>query len=149
MLLENGNWKDVCSSAATACPQFIEHSDGNMDDCKTSVVYNNGGCDSNSVGSGTGNLCYIGGGYTSGYWYPNCRRRSLLSFVSSVDTSSCNGKAGKPTGIVFTEDSKSGSWMLTSPDAVGLLSQLESLPQGEKVNWLKAKGAIFDPSTAF
>lgn len=74
-----------------------------MDACKTSQVYNNGGCDSGEVGSATGNICYTGGGFTSGFWFSSCRRRSLLGEAES-NLTKCQSQA-EPTGVVYTEDS--------------------------------------------
>ncbi|OAE27658.1 hypothetical protein AXG93_4757s1010 [Marchantia polymorpha subsp. ruderalis] len=118
---------------------------GDMDGCKASLVYRNGGCNCGQVASGTGNICYVGGGFTSGYWYQSCRRRSLLRATES-DMTKCQSEA-KPTGVVFTEDSTKGSWILKSSNADELFSQLENLPEGEKANWLKSNGASFTAST--
>lgn len=112
-----------------------------MDGCKTSLVYRNGGSNGGQVGSGTGNRCYVGGGFTSGYWYQSCRRRSLLGDAPS-DMSKCESQA-KPTGLVFTEDSTKGTWILKSSNAVELSSQIESMTDAEKVNWFQANGASF------
>ncbi|KAL2633677.1 hypothetical protein R1flu_005157 [Riccia fluitans] len=117
-----------------------------MTSCRRSRVYGNSGCSGVSIGSSTGSVCYYGGGIKSAYWYYICRRRSLLSdnFTSSSDTTPiCKSTVDKPTGIVYTEESMTGSWMLKSPDAVNLMSQLESLPAGEKIDWLKTQGATF------
>ncbi|KAL2622782.1 hypothetical protein R1flu_002987 [Riccia fluitans] len=141
----NGASKQTCCIVSAKDGGSVLFRD--MDSCKTSKVYKNGGCDCCEVGSGKGNRCYTGGGYTSGFWFSSCRRRSLLADLPP-SVAQCQGKLEKPTGIVFTEDSKSGTWILNSPDAVELLSELQNLPHGEKVNWMKGKGAIFDTSTA-
>ncbi|BFI19392.1 hypothetical protein MPTK1_7g02910 [Marchantia polymorpha subsp. ruderalis] len=132
----NGIARQVCCVANGGSVLFTD-----MDGCKTSLVYRNGGCNSGQVGSGTGNRCYIGGGFTSGYWYQSCRRRSLLGDAPS-DMSKCESQA-KPTGLVFTEDSAKGTWILKSSNAVELSSQIENMTDAEKVNWFQANGASF------
>ncbi|OAE23275.1 hypothetical protein AXG93_2193s1020 [Marchantia polymorpha subsp. ruderalis] len=81
-----------------------------------------------------------------------CSARRNLSQIPSFshvrlsDMTKCQREA-KPTGVVFTEDSTKGSWILKSSNAHNLFSQLENLPEGEKVNWLKSNGASFSAST--
>ncbi|BFI19389.1 hypothetical protein MPTK1_7g02903 [Marchantia polymorpha subsp. ruderalis] len=133
----NGIARQVCCVANGGSVLFRD-----MDGCKTSRVYRNGGCNNNQVGSATGNICYVGGGFTSGYWYQSCRRRSLLDDATS-DMTKCLSQA-KPTGLVFTEDSSKGSWILKSSNAVELSSQVENMTDAEKVNWFKANGASFE-----
>ncbi|KAL2633434.1 hypothetical protein R1flu_004913 [Riccia fluitans] len=116
-----------------------------MTSCTRSYVYENNGC-SGVFTTRTGNVCDVGGGKNSAKWKYTCRRRSLLSdnFPSSSDTTpECKSTVDKPTGIVYTEESMTGFWMLKSPDAVNLMSQLESLPAGEKIDWIKTQGATF------
>ncbi|OAE27659.1 hypothetical protein AXG93_4757s1020 [Marchantia polymorpha subsp. ruderalis] len=133
----NGIGGQICCIANGGSVLFRD-----MDGCKTSLVYRNGGCDSGQVGSATGNTCYVGGGFTSGYWYQSCRRRSLLN-DATPDMSKCVSQA-KPTGLVFTEDSSKGSWILKPSNAVELSSQVENMTDAEKVNWFKANGASFE-----
>ncbi|OAE23274.1 hypothetical protein AXG93_2193s1010 [Marchantia polymorpha subsp. ruderalis] len=133
----NGIDKQICCIANGGSVLFRD-----MDGCKTSLVYRNGGCDNGQVGSATGNICYVGGGFTSGYWYQSCRRLSLLGDATS-DMSKCVSQA-KPTGLVFTEDSSKGTWILKSSNAVELSSEVENMTDAEKVNWFIANGASFE-----
>lgn len=107
---------------------------------KTGVVYRGGACNSTPYNYVTGNVCYSGGGFTSAYWYYNCRRRSLLGEVTS-NVTKCETDF-KPTGLAFTEDS--GTWILKSSNATQLMSQIENLTAVEKLSWFKAHGASFD-----
>ncbi|BFI16400.1 hypothetical protein MPTK1_5g21410 [Marchantia polymorpha subsp. ruderalis] len=111
-----------------------------MNTCRTSIVYKGGVCNTTPYGGLSGNRCYIGGGFTSAYWYPSCRRRSLLDDVTS-NVTKCDFKT---TGLVFTEDSAKGTWILKSSNATQLMSQIENLTDVEKLTWFKAHGASFD-----
>ncbi|OAE32151.1 hypothetical protein AXG93_2912s1410 [Marchantia polymorpha subsp. ruderalis] len=56
------------------------------------------------------------------------------------------GNAGsiRFTGLVFTEDSAKGTWILKSSNATQLMSQIENLTDEEKLSWFKAHGASFE-----
>jgi hypothetical protein len=102
---------------------------------QASLFYRNGGC-TTQVGSGSGNFCLEGGQFTGAYWY-NARRRSLMG-----DSRTCNSQM-KPTGVVYTEDSSKGNWILNTAEAAEMYSQMQNVPDSEKASWLQSHGATY------
>ncbi|KAJ7566910.1 hypothetical protein O6H91_02G123800 [Diphasiastrum complanatum] len=114
--------------------------------CQTGAVYRNGGC-TTQVGSGNGPnvLCYVGGSFSGGAWFNGCSRTNAMTTSSFIpqneNKATCCTSTVAPNGIIYTKDFAKGAWVLKSDNAKAMLSQLESVHDAEKVNWLKEQGA--------
>ncbi|BBN19230.1 hypothetical protein MPTK1_8g08890 [Marchantia polymorpha subsp. ruderalis] len=115
----------------------------NSASCDEGAVYRNGMCASH-VGSFNGNVCVNGGNFTGGRWFDNCpsQRRRLRA---------AGGKEGEctnfvtPNAVLYSEDPREGTWVIRTAEAVDILKQLESMSDADKIPWMKAQGATYEP----
>ncbi|KAJ7559804.1 hypothetical protein O6H91_04G102200 [Diphasiastrum complanatum] len=116
--------------------------------CQTGFVFRDGGC-TTQVGSGNGpsGWCHIGGSFSGAVWNNHCGWTDATTTTSSSFISQNENKATRcastvaPNGIIYTKDFSKGAWILKTDNAKDMLSQLESVHDAEKVNWLKERGA--------
>jgi hypothetical protein len=109
----------------------------NADNTVVSNLYRDGGCATYTDFS-TGSTCFLGGGFTGAFWYPQSRRLLL-----TAGHSKCDSQKGADS-VFYSEDHTKGSWVLTSSNADQLYSELKNVSDSEKVDWLKSHGAFYN-----
>lgn len=117
-------------------------SDSISDECIGGYYYYDGACTTQVLQSTSGPYCAGVGFYTGAKWFNTCNRRRSLSELDS-ETSTSDSPM-KPNAVVFTDDGNKGNWVLPSSNATELFSIFTSVPDEEKLNWIKSQGAIYE-----
>ncbi|BFI41854.1 hypothetical protein MPTK2_8g03270 [Marchantia polymorpha subsp. ruderalis] len=124
-----------------------------MRGCYSTTTFKSGGCNE-TVTTMSGNVCFNSAGptYTGAVWFNNCLHRALLTDKRKKSRADCSNHSKPATHINvvhYRDDPTKGIWTLRRANATGaeLYEQLESVPDAEKVAWLKSQGATYDFET--